>query len=160
MAPDYRLRRRRPGAGQSLTAKAFDTVLSSGGHDEPAAERRSRLRDAESLLDKIQPDPVRLGRLREAQGRPWEAAEAYERANRPKDVLRVLRNAGARERAVELAEGEIRADLEWLLKLKTLVAERPPKQNRRLRNGERDRLEKLLDEIQKRPPRKTAATAP
>lgn len=26
------------------------------------------------------------------------------------------------------------------------------------RNGERDRLEKLLDEIQKRPPRKTAAT--
>ena len=145
---------------RALTAKAFDTVLSSGGHDEPAAERRSRLRDAESLLDKIQPDPVRLGRLREAQGRPWEAAEAYERANRPKDVLRVLRNAGAWERAVELAEGEIRADLEWLLKLKTLVAERPPKQNRRLRNGERDRLEKLLDEIQKRPPRKTAATAP
>jgi len=83
----------------------------------------------------------------------------YEHANRPKDVLRVLRNAGAWERAVDLAEGEIRADLEWLLKLKTLVAERPPRQNRRLRNGERDRLEKLLDEIQKRPPRKTAATA-
>ena len=144
---------------KALTAKAFDTVLSSGGHDEPAAERRSRLRDAESLLDKIRPDPVRLGRLREAQERPWEAAEAYEHANRPRDVLRVLRNAGAWERAVELAEGEIRADLEWLLKLKTLVAERPPKQNRRLRNGERDRLEKLLDEIQKRPPRKTAATA-
>ena len=144
---------------RALTAKAFDTVLSSGGQDEPTAERRSRLRDAESLLDKIQPDPVRLGRLREAQERPWEAAEAYEHANRPKDVLRVLRNAGAWERAVELAEGEIRADLEWLLKLKALVAERPPKQNRRLRNGERDRLEKLLDEIQKRPPRKTAATA-
>ncbi len=144
---------------KALTAKAFDTVLSSGGHDEPAAERRSRLRDAESLLDKIRPDPVRLGRLREAQERPWEAAEAYEHANRPKDVLRVLRNAGAWERAVELAEGEIRADLEWLLKLKALVAERPPRQNRRLRNGERDRLEKLLDEIQKRPPRKTAATA-
>ena len=144
---------------KALTGKAFDTVLSSGGHDEPAAERRSRLRDAESLLDKIRPDPVRLGRLREVQERPWEAAEAYEHANRPKDVLRVLRNAGAWERAVELAEGEIRADLEWLLKLNTLVAERPPKQNRRLRNGERDRLEKLLDEIQKRPPRKTAATA-
>ena len=144
---------------KALTAKAFDTVLSSGGgHGEPAAERRSRLRDAESLLDKIEPDPVRLGRLRETQGRPWEAAEAYEDANRPKDVLRVLRNAGAWERAVELSEGEIRADLEWLLKLKTLVAERPPNQNRRLRNGERDRLEKLLDEIQKRPPRKTAAT--
>ena len=144
---------------KALTAKAFDTVLSSAGHGEPAAKRRSRLRDAESLLDKIQPDPVRLGRLREAQGQPWEAAEAYEHANRPKDVLRVLRNAGAWERAVELAEGEIRADLEWLLKLKTLVAERPPNQNRRLRNGERDRLETLLDEIQKRPPRKTAATA-
>ena len=144
---------------RALTAKAFDTVLSSGGHDEAAAERRSRLRDAESLLDKMQPDPVRLGRLREAQERPWEAAEAYEHANRPKDVLRVLRNASAWERSVDLAEGEIRADLEWLLKLKVLVAERPPGQNRRLRNGERDRLEKLLDEIQQRPPRKAAATA-
>ena len=144
---------------RALTAKAFDTVLSSGGHDEPAAGRRSRLRDAEALLDKIRPDLVRLGRLREAQERPWEAAEAYEHSNRPKDVLRVLWNAGAWERAVELAEGEIRADLEWLLKLKTLVAERPPRQDRRLRNGERDRLEKLLDEIQKRPPRKTAAIA-
>ena len=144
---------------KALTAKAFDTVLSSGGPDEPAAERRSRLRDADALLDKIQPDPVRLARLREAQGRPREAAEAYEEANRPKDVLRVLRNAGAWERAVELAEGEIRADLEWLLKLKILVAERPPNQNRRLRNGERDRLEKLLDEVQRRPPRKTAANA-
>ena len=38
--------------------------------------------------------------------------------------------------------------------LERLVARRPAQQNKRLRNGERDRLEKLLDTVQKRPPRK------
>ena len=80
------------------------------------------------------------------------------------DARRTLLETAARLLVDGVPEGvqgnEIRADLEWLLKLKTLVAERPPKQNRRLWNGEHDRLEKLLDEIQKSPPRRTAATAP
>ena len=36
-----------------------------------------------------------------------------------------------------------------------LVERRPPQQNWRPRDAERDRLEKLLDEVQKRPPRKS-----
>ena len=87
--------------------------------------------------------------------RPDHAVGAYERAGRSKDVLRVLRNPGRWERAVQLADGETRADLDWLLELKALVERRPPQQNRRLRNAERDRLEKPLDEIQKPPPRKS-----
>ncbi|MDE2906439.1 MAG: hypothetical protein OXQ28_10185 [Acidobacteriota bacterium] len=73
------------------------------------------------------------------------------------DHLRVWRNAGAWERAVELAQGDIRADLDWLIELERLIERRPDRQNKRLRNGERERLEKLLDTIQKRPPRKRSA---
>lgn len=166
---------------RTLRAKAFDTLLKAGGPDEPRAGRRARLARAESVLEAIDPalvrgrgldaeageppeaettapDLVRLGRLREAQGRPDDAAEAYERAGRRKDVLRVLRNAGAWERAVALADDEIRADLEWLIELEALVERRPPQQNRRLRNAERDRLEKLLDMVQKRPARKSGVS--
>ena len=138
----------------ALRGKAFDALLKIRGADESRSERRARLAHAESVLETISPDPVRLGRLREAQERPEDAVAAYERADRPMDALRVLRNFGRWERAAELADGETRADLDWLLELKALVERRPPQQNRRLRNGERDRLEKLLDEVQKRPPRK------
>ena len=69
------------------------------------------------------------------------------------------RNAGVWERAVELADGEIRDDLQWLLELEALVARRPGDQNRRLRNGERDRLERLVDTVQKRRPRKAVGNA-
>ena len=100
------------------------------------------------------PDLPRLGRLRETQRRLEEAAEAYARAGAGRDVLRVWRNAGAWERAVELAQGEVRADLDWLIELERLIERRPRQQNKRLRNAERDRLEKLLDAVQKRPPRK------
>ncbi len=139
----------------ALRGRAFDALLKGRGADEPRSARRTRLGRAEAMLESIAPDPVRLGRLREAQGRPDDAVAAYERAGRPTDVLRVLRNSGRWERAAELADGETRADLDWLLALKALVERRPPQQNRRLRNAERDRLEKLLDEIQKRPPRKS-----
>ena len=139
---------------QALRGKAFDALLKTRGADESRPERRARLGHGESVLEAISPDPVRLGRLREAQERPEDAVAAYERAGRPRDALRVLRNSGAWERAVRLADDEIRVDLEWLIELKALVERRPPQQNRRLRNAERDRLEKLLDEVQKRPPRK------
>ena len=60
---------------------------------------------------------------------------------------------------MKLADGDIWADLARLVKLDALVADRADGQNRRLRNGEQDRLERLLDRIQKRPPRKGAASA-
>ena len=138
-----------------LRARAFDALLKAAGADTPAAMRRKRRAQAEEVLQALSPDPLRLGRLREAQGRTEEAATAYERAGAPKDVLRLWRNAGAWERAAELADGEIRDDLQWLIELEALVARRPEQQNRRLRNGERDRLERLLDTVQKRRPRKS-----
>ena len=143
-----------PARARVLRGKAFDTLLKAGGAGESRAARRARLEQAESVLEAIAPDLPRLGRLREAQERPADAAVAYERAGARKDVLRVWRNTGAWERAIELAEGEIRTDLDWLIEFETLVHRRPAQQNKRLRNGERERLEKLLDKIQKRPPRK------
>ena len=138
-----------------LRARAFDALLKSAGADTPAPVRRKRRAQAEEVLHAIAPDPLRLGRLREAQGRTEEAAAAYDQAGASGDVLRLWRNAGAWERAVELAGGEIRDDLQWLIELEALVARRPEQQNRRLRNGERDRLERLLDTVQKRRPRKS-----
>ena len=98
-------------------------------------------------------------RLHGEQRRPEEAAAAYERAGAHKDVLRVWRNAGPWERAVELAQGDVRADLDWLIEMEGLIGRRPTQQNKRLRNGERHRLEKLLDTVQKRPPRKRGGNA-
>ena len=136
-----------------LREKAFDTLLKAAANDKGPV-RRKRLGGVEALLATISPDLPRLGRLREEQRRPEEAAAAYERAGAHKDVLRVWRNAGAWERAVELAQGDVRADLDWLIELEGLIGRRPTQQNKRLRNGERHRLEKLLDTVQKRPPRK------
>ena len=144
---------------RTLRTKAFDTLLKAAGADTPAAMRRKHRTQAEAVLASIAPDPLRLARLREAQGRTEEAAAAYEEAGASKDVLRLWRNAGIWERAVELVDGEVRGDLRWLLELDALVARRPDNQNRRLRNGERNRLERLLDTVQKRPPRKPGGNA-
>ena len=141
---------------RALRSKAFDTLLKAAPSEKRSA-RRKRLERAEALLETIAPDLLRLGRLREAQERPEDAAAAYEGAGAHQDVLRVWRSAGAWERAVGLAQGDVRADLDWLLELEHLIDRRPAQQNKRLRNGERDRLEKLLDTVQKRPPRKRAA---
>ena len=146
-----------PARARALRGKAFDTLLKAGAANEKGPARRERLARAEALLATIAPDLLRLGRLREAQQRPEDAADAYERAGAHKDVLRVWRNAGAWERAVELAQGDIRADLDWLIELERLIERRPDQQNKRLRNGERDRVEKLLDTVQKRPPRRRSA---
>ena len=145
-----------PARARVLRARAFDTLLKAAAHEKGPA-RRKRLGRADALLATIAPDLPRLGRLCEAQGRPEDAAAAYERAGAHKDVLRIWRNAGVWERAVELAQADIRADLDWLIELERLIDRRPAQQNRRLRNGERDRLEKLLDTVQKRPPRKRSA---
>ena len=146
-----------PARARALRCKAFDTLLKPGAANEKRPARRDRLARAEALLATIAPDLLRLGRLREAQQRPEDAADAYERGGAHQDVLRIWRNAGAWERAVELAQGDIRADLDWLVELERLIERRPAQQNKRLRNGERDRLEKLLDTVQKRPPRKRSA---
>ena len=151
--------RRRPrcaaSASSSSTTPRPTSTAGNGAGPTPASTARPSARSPPCSPR----NPLRLGRLREAQQRPEDAADAYERAGAHQDVLRVWRNAGAWERAVELAQGDIRADLDWLIELERLIERRPDQQNRRLRNGERDRLEKLLDTVQKRPPRKRSAKA-
>ena len=141
---------------RALRRAAFDSLLKPGGEEESPARRGQRLQRAESLLDALAPDLRRLGRFREAEGRPLDAADAYRQAGAHRDALRVLRYAGLWEKAAPLAEGEMREDLDWLKELDQLIERRPAGQNRRLREGERDRLEKLLDRVQRRPPRKGA----
>ena len=158
MAATYRLHGRCRGQGPRAARQGLRHAAEGRREREATPARRKRLGRAEALLATIAPDLPRLGRLREAQQRPEDAAVAYQRAGAHKDVLRVWRNGGAWERAVELAQGEVRADLDWLIELERLVDRRPAQQNKRLRNGERDRLEKLLDTVQKRPPRKRSAS--
>ena len=133
-----------------MRGTAFDTLVQAAGSSQIRSRHKALLKSAESLLDRIGSDLMRLGRLREAQGRPEDAAKAYARADAPEEVLRVLRQHGKWEPAVEYAQGEVRADLEWLVDLEHLIARRPVRQNERLYDGELDRLETLLDTIRER----------
>ena len=141
---------------RDLRCTAFDALLKSGGEGETSAQRRQRLERAELLLEEVAPDLHRTGRLHDAHGRPVDAAGAYRQAGAHREALQVLRRAGLWEEAAPLAEGEVRDDLDWLLELERLVERRPGGQNRRLRDGECERLEKLLNQVQRRPPRKGA----
>lgn len=135
---------------RQMRSTAFDTLLKAAGWPQTRSKHAELLKSAESLLDRIGTDFMRLGRLREAQDRPEDAATAYARADAPEEVLRVLRQHGKWEPAVEFAQGEVRADLEWLVDLEHLIARRPLQQNERLYAGELDHLESLLDSVRGR----------
>ena len=99
---------------------------------------------ADQILAKIVPEEARLtARVREAQRRLEEAAEAFERAGMPSDALRVWREAGRWERALHFAEGTEREDLEWLRELERAVEKRPADLDQRLTLGERERLDQV-----------------
>lgn len=116
-----------------------------------AAETLLEARDlssAELVLKQVEPeDPMRTGRLREAQGRHEDAAEAFERAGSSEDALRNWRSAGRWERAVLVApdESEERSDLEWLVEVEGVMNRRPDGHAGRLTAGERVRVEGLMD---------------
>ena len=103
---------------------------------------------ADRTLKKVVPADTRLmARVREAQGRFDEAAEAFERAEMPDDALRAWRMAGRWEQAIRLAEGTERADLEWLSGLHRVVEERPTDLGERLTPGERERLQRVVGRV-------------
>lgn len=124
--------------------------------DIPQQARRLRVAAVETLIEddaesadrvltKVVPEETSLtARVREAQGRFEEAAEAFERAELPTDALRVWRLAGRWEQAVRLANGNERADLEWLAELQRAVDSRPTDLGERLTPGERERLERVV----------------
>ena len=130
-----------------LRIKAFDSLLKAvNAADKGGGDVRLKL--AEELLGKVAPDMLRLARLREAQHRPEEAADLYARANAPKEALRIWRTLGRWERATEFGQDDERADFEWLIEFERLIERRPAQQNKRLYDGERDRLKRLLDSIE------------
>ena len=113
---------------------AFDVLKNAG---EIAA--------AQVVLSQIKPeDSFRLGQLQEAQGQPNDAAVAFERAHAMKDALRNWRTAGRWEKAIHLAAGDEKADLEWLMNIEGDIAAMPKGHATRLTERERDRLETLL----------------
>ena len=126
---------------RALRCRAVDALTATGETAE-----------AERVLLSVKPsDPARLGRLREAQGRPEDAAETFEQAGMAADALRNWRKAGRWEQAARLAQGQARTDLEWLVDLDDLIGRRPAEQRKRLTAGERERLARLLDSVERLP---------
>lgn len=129
------------GEARRLRCTAVDTLLSA-----------QELGAAEAVLARVEPvDAMRTGRLREAQGRHEDAAEAFETAGAPEDALRNWREAGNWERALSLARGRDEAqvkDLGWLVDLQNLRERLPAKLTNRLTKGDEARLSELLREIQ------------
>lgn len=133
-----------PSKAHELRQAAFDTLVQAANGSESEKGRLRHIEAADSLMARISPDFMRLGRLREAQGRPEDAVDAYTRADASGEALRVWRQHGVWERALELAAGEARADLEWLEGLERLIERRPVGHGKRLYDGERERLKRLV----------------
>lgn len=103
---------------------------------------------ADRTLRKVVPEDTRLvARVREAQGRFDEAAEAFERAEMAEDALRAWRMAGRWEEAIRLADGTERADLRWLGELQLMVEKQPTDLGERLTAGERERLLRVVGRV-------------
>jgi hypothetical protein len=119
---------------QRLRQGAFDALLKGGFKV-----------DAEAVLDAMaSADPIRTGRLREAQGRHEAAAVAFESAAEQSDALRNWRAAGLWERALGCAESGTDGDLRWLVEADQLMQRRPELLDQRLTLAERSRLKTLL----------------
>lgn len=124
-----------------LRCKAFDTLLLTG-----------ELTVANQILPQIVPeDFYRKGQLREAQERHEDAAEAFERTKANIDALRNWRKTGKWERAVNLAKGTEKDDLEWLISIEKLAVDRPNNLEERLTAEEHSRLGNLLETFKMRP---------
>lgn len=103
---------------------------------------------ADRTLRKVVPEDTRLvARVREAQGRFDEAAEAFERAEMAEDALRAWRMAGRWEEAIRLADGTERVDLRWLGELQRMVEKQPTDLGERLTAGERERLLRVMGRV-------------
>jgi hypothetical protein len=102
-------------------------------------------REAGRVLSRVDsPDPQMAGTILENVGRRLEAAEEFERAGLPGDALRNWRESGKLNRSVRLAEGEEKADLQWVVELENLVSRRPVRLEARLNDTEKKSLNKTL----------------
>ena len=102
-------------------------------------------READRVLSRLDsPDPKLAGTILENLGRKLEAAEEFERAGLPGEALRNWRESGKLDRAIRLAEGEEKADLQWIVEMEKLAARRPVRLEARLKDAEKKRLNKTL----------------
>ena len=126
-----------------------------------ALARAGKWTEADKVLSLVaSPNPCLAGTILEKVGRKTEAAEAFELAGMPKDALRNWRDSGRIDKAVRLAEGEEKADLQWLVDMQELISQRPLRIQDRLDDSEKKRLNKMLRSAQTpaRPRRKPPAS--
>ena len=119
---------------EGLRNRAVGTLAAAG-----------KWREAERVLSRLDSrDPQMVGTILENLGRKLEAAEEFEQAGLPGDALRNWRESGKLDRAVRLADGEEKADLQWIVEMEKLVARRPVRLEARLKDAEKKRLNKTL----------------
>ena len=104
------------------------------------------LKHGKRILKKIVPaDLYRTAQLREAQEKYDEAGTIFKELNAIEDALRNFRLAGQWEIAVQLAEGDEKADLQWLNELERLIDDRPERHSERLTDSEIKRLKDIIE---------------
>ena len=94
------------------------------------------------LARMVSPKPKQVAIVSEGLGRHAQAGAAFEAAGMPQDALRNWRIAGDFEKALPLATGKTKADLQWMVKTEELMRRRPREIQDRLTVAERKRLAK------------------
>ena len=89
-------------------------------------------------------EPMQRAMTAENRGRHSEAGAAFEDAGMPAEALRNWRLAAELEKALRLAKGEAKADLQWLALTELLMSRRPEGIQDRLTAAERRRLSKAM----------------
>ena len=100
------------------------------------------------------------GRIKEQVRQYTEAAEAFELAHKPERALPNWRNAGRFDRAVRLAKGQEKTDLQWLIRMEELVAERPDQAQKRFTNSEKRSFNRMLNRAKMPETRKRKTKTP
>ena len=136
-------------------ASGMETRLELAGFMGDAGEEICRLRQtavdalaaakefkaARKLLARIDaPEPRLVGLVAEGLRRYAEAGAAYQEAGMSAEALRNWRLAGDFENALEVAGGQTRGDLEWLIAVEAHMHRRPPDLQDRITAAERRRL--------------------
>ena len=106
-----------------------------------ALAKAKEFKVAAKVLARVKvPPPRQLAIVSEGLGRHAQAAAAFEEAGRPQDALRNWRLVGDFHRALPLAEGKTKLDLQWLISVELHMQVRPGELQNRLTKAERRRL--------------------
>ncbi|MDE0102907.1 MAG: hypothetical protein OXN89_11050 [Bryobacterales bacterium] len=108
-----------------------------------ALAREAKFPAASKMLSLVkEPDPRTVGMIAEGLGRYAQAATAFEDAALREAALRNWRLAGNFEKALSLADGQTKEDLQWLIATEKHMSVRPFELQERISPSERSRLTK------------------